>query len=200
MKNRAWILVLVLTLAVCIGNTQLFGTRTALLENDVTPKEDSPLVSIEDGEVPQSETPSEGTGSDWTAGLEQTQVDAVNEVLRLVNEARTNAGVPALELDSTLCQAAQVRAGECVTNFSHTRPDGSSYKTAITNAGITSRYTGENAATGHSTASQVVERWLQSEGHRANILNERFTKIGIGLEKNNGRPYSGYAWTQLFIA
>ena len=104
-----------------------------------------------------------------------------------------------LELDPVLCKAAQVRAAECEISFSHTRPDGTKYKTAITDAGISSGYTGENVATGYTTADQAMAGWLKSEGHRANILNERFTKIGIASKKNNNQ-YGGYTWEQLFIS
>ena len=83
--------------------------------------------------------------------------------------------------------------------FSHTRPDGTSYKTAISEAGVVSNYTGENVACGHSSAQQVVKAWLNSPGHKDNILNSNFTKIGVGLEKNVGNGYRGYAWAQLFV-
>ena len=92
-----------------------------------------------------------------------------------------------------------MRAAECEISFSHTRPDGTKYKTAITDAGISSGYTGENVATGYTTADQAMAGWLKSEGHRANILNEHFTKIGIASKKNNNQ-YGGYTWEQLFIS
>ena len=78
-------------------------------------------------------------------------------------------------------------------------PDGTPYKTAIAEAGVQSNYTGENVATGHTSPQQVVSRLLKSEGHRANIVNEKFTRIGIGLEKNVGNRYGGYSWSQLFV-
>ena len=121
--------------------------------------------------------------------------------MALVNAARAEAGAGPLTLNPDLRKAAQVRAAECVTTFSHTRPTGTSYKTAIAEAGVIPPvgYLGENVATGHTTPQMVVERWLQSEGHKKNILNPNYTQIGIGLEKNSGNGYKGYSWAQLFV-
>lgn len=204
-----------LAVILCIsGFLWLNASRPALLANDSLPMEASgsyssggtPVVTIPDSDnkVPLTDLPepvpeqSGGEADPW-AQFSQAQMDTMHEVLRLVNEARAEENLPALELEPALCGAAQIRAQECVDTFSHTRPDGTKYKTAITEAGIASDYTGENAATGHSTAKQVVNAWLRSEGHRANILNERFTKLGVGFEKNTGNPYRGYAWVELFI-
>lgn len=130
-------------------------------------------------------------------GLNQTENEYINAVLLLVNQARAEEGLPALKLDPTLQKAAQIRAAECTVNFSHTRPDGTSYETAITQTGVTSGYTGESVAIGQTSPQQVVERWLGSEMHRSNILNEDFTRVGIGLEPAaNG--YEGFAWVQVF--
>ena len=73
-----------------------------------------------------------------------------------------------------------------------------SYKTAAAEAGVTSNYMGENVASGHITPQEVVQDWMDSEGHRANILNPRFTRLGVGLTENTGNSYSGYAWVQIF--
>lgn len=176
--------------------------RTALLENDPLENEDpsgSAVIDIDDGDVPLAELPG-GTDEDPFAQFTEDQLTIMNEVLDLVNDARADAGLNALELDPALCGAAQVRAVECVGSFSHTRPNGARYKTAITEAGLTATYTGENIATGHTSAKQVVDAWMKSEGHRANILNEHYTKLGVGLEANTGSRYRGYAWAQLFMS
>lgn len=161
-------------------------------------------VEIGDPDVPLAPLPKEegseqGGEEDPFGQFTQDQRDTMEEVLELVNQAREEAGLAPLELDPSLCGAAQARAAECVKSFGHTRPDGTSYKTAIAQAGIESNYTGENVATGHASAEQVVAAWLKSEGHRANILNENFTKLGVGFEKNTGNKYKGYAWAQLFV-
>lgn len=213
MKKQTLLPLLAVVLCVS-GFLWLNASRPALLENGSLPPEGpdtsdtggAPIVTIPDSgsgvpltAAPEPAPDQSGEAEDPWAQFSQAQMDAMHEVLRLVNEARAEENLPALELEPALCGAARVRAQECVGTFSHTRPDGTKYKTAITEAGITSGYTGENAATGHSTAKQVVDAWLRSEGHRANILNERFTRLGVGFEKNTGNQYRGYTWVELFI-
>ena len=171
-----------LTIALCIGGT--------------LPPDTAPVQPSNTAEVAYSlESQSAVTSCD---GLTQTQTEYVNEVLYLVNEARADANLPALTLDPALQKAAQVRASECTDNFSHTRPDGTSYQTAILQAGVVSGYTGESVAIGQTSAQQVVNRWLNSEMHRANILSSNYTRVGIGLAENSGNSFDGYAWVQLF--
>ena len=119
------------------------------------------------------------------------------QVVNLVNEERAKAGVSALVLDETLASAAMVRATEIETSFSHTRPDGRSFSTVLSDMGIQYRRSGENIAWGQQSPKAVMEDWMNSKGHRANILNPNFTKIGVGYRKNAaGRTY----WTQLFTS
>lgn len=174
-----------------------FTPHTALLPNeDAESSEDAGSWTIPDEEVPLAQSaPAPSTSYE---GLSETQTAYVNEVVRLVNEARAQNNLPSLRLDEGLRKAAQVRSGECVRFFSHTRPDGRSYKTAAAEAGVTSSYMGENVASGHINPQEVVQDWLESEGHRANILNARFTRLGVGLSENTGNPYTGYAWVQIF--
>ncbi len=120
-----------------------------------------------------------------------------NEVLNLVNAERAKEGLSALTLDVKLCKAADVRAAEIVTSFSHTRPDGSSCFTAVKDAGYTSyKYLGENIAAGQKTPQAVVTAWMNSSGHRANIMSKNFTTLGVGYVKTS----SGYGhyWSQMF--
>lgn len=118
-------------------------------------------------------------------------------VLALVNEARAQEGLAPLTLAKNLTQAAQVRAGELPVLFSHTRPDGRSCFTALAEAGVAYRTAGENIAAGYATPEAVVDGWLHSEGHRANILNEDFTQMGVGhVQAADG--YGDY-WVQLFV-
>lgn len=117
------------------------------------------------------------------------------EVLKLVNQERAKAGLPALKLDKSVEKAANVRAEEIVSSFSHTRPNGTSFSTAIKESGAKFNGAGENIAWGQKTPKQVMDGWMNSEGHRANILNKKFTKIGVGYYQNaKGVNY----WTQLF--
>ena len=119
----------------------------------------------------------------------------INEVLKLVNEERAKAGLSELKLDAAVTAAANVRAKEIKQSFSHTRPDGSSFSTALTEQGAAYRGSGENIAWGQKTPEQVMNAWMNSDGHRANILNKSFTNLGVGYYLDE----SGTAhWVQLF--
>jgi len=120
--------------------------------------------------------------------------DFVSQVAELVNAERAKVGLSPVTLDTTLSKAAQVRAKEIVNQFSHTRPNGSSFSTAITEQGFSFRGSGENIAYGQKTPQAVMNAWMNSDGHRANILNAKYTKIGVGYYQTNGVNY----WTQLF--
>jgi uncharacterized protein YkwD len=89
-----------------------------------------------------------------------------------------------------------VRAEELIQSFSHTRPDGTSCFTAFDEFGVDYRAAGENIAAGQKTPEDVVNSWMNSSGHRANILSENFTAIGVGVAEDvNGTLY----WVQMFI-
>ena len=99
-------------------------------------------------------------------------------------------------MDRGAASAAQVRAKEIERSFSHTRPDGSSFNSALTEAGVNFSGAGENIAYGQNSPEKVMEGWMNSSGHRANILNSSYTSIGVGHYQNaSGVNY----WTQLFI-
>jgi uncharacterized protein YkwD len=120
------------------------------------------------------------------------------EVIRLVNIERVNAGLAELAVDQSLCEAAAIRSSEIQGKFSHTRPDGSSCFTALSEVGASYTSAGENIASGQGTPQEVVEAWMNSPGHRANILNASFSRIGVASLANNGGSFSGYAWAQFF--
>ena len=143
-------------------------------------------------ETPDVEQPEQTPGED----NDTAQGDYASQVVALVNAERAKYGLSALKADSRVQQAAQVRASETVQSFSHTRPNGSSFSTALTEAGVSYTRSGENIAYGQSTPQQVVNAWMNSSGHRANILNESFTTIGVGYTVVNGTAY----WAQLFTA
>ena len=124
------------------------------------------------------------------------QGDYASQVAALVNAVRAQHGLAALTVDARVQRAAQVRAAETVQSFSHTRPNGSSFSTALTEAGVTYRTAGENIAYGQSTPQAVVDAWMNSSGHRANILSSSYTTIGVGYTVVNGTAY----WAQLFTA
>ena len=117
-----------------------------------------------------------------------------SEMLELCNQQRRANGKPELTLNKTLCANAAVRAEEISRDdwFSHQRPDGTTCFTAVTVDYMTC---GENIAYGTRTASATVAAWMDSPGHRANILSDEFTQAGFGCYERDGVRY----WTQFFI-
>jgi len=117
------------------------------------------------------------------------------EVIRLVNVERANVGLPALKYDWELARVAEHKSQDMADKnyFSHTSPTYGSPFNMMKNYGINYRSAGENIAQGQKTAAQVVDAWMNSEGHRANILNKNYTHIGVGYVAN------GNYWTQMFI-
>lgn len=89
-----------------------------------------------------------------------------------------------------------MRAREIEGAFSHTRPNGSSFSTALKEQGASYRAAGENIAYGQRSAEQVMEGWMNSSGHRANILNAQYTAIGVGVYRSASGTLH---WVQLFI-
>lgn len=122
-----------------------------------------------------------------------------SEVLRLVNIERDKVGAAHLVLDGALCDAANMRAIEMdySGNFSHTRPNGSDCFTVFSFCNISFYTCGENIAAGYVTPADVVDGWMHSEGHKANILNASYTKMGLGYSTGGGGEYGRY-WAQEF--
>ena len=119
------------------------------------------------------------------------------EVLQLVNNERAKYGLAALEWSSTCEAGAQLRAKEIMSVYDHKRPDGSSWDTVCkpTNGGTA----GENLAAGNTAVSPatVVQTWMSSESHRANILSDKFTKLAVGFVFDANSQYKTY-WSQFF--
>ncbi|QEY21445.1 LysM peptidoglycan-binding domain-containing protein [Psychrobacillus sp. AK 1817] len=117
------------------------------------------------------------------------------EVIKLVNVERANAGLSALKYDWELGRVAQYKSQDMHDKnyFSHTSPVYGTPFTMMKNFGISYKSAGENIAMGQKTAAAVVDAWMNSEGHRANILNKNYTHIGVGYVKD------GNYWTQMFI-
>lgn len=119
---------------------------------------------------------------------------AARQVFALVNQERAKAGVPALKWADSLANCANIRASELNRRFSHTRPDGSLCFTAYPSS-ETRRTYGENVARVSSPSpATVMGMWMNSEGHRANILNPSFTALAVGCFERNGMVY----WAQDF--
>ena len=135
--------------------------------------------------------PVQGSSS-VSAGIQSSS--AASEVVRLTNSARSQNGYAALVEDGALSEAAAVRAREIARSFSHTRPSGASFSSALSESGVSYLRAGENIASGQKSASEVVNAWMNSPGYRANILNSSYSRIGSASVNIDGTLY----WVQLF--
>lgn len=156
-------------------------------ESDL-PESDTPVIPEEKPE----DTPGTDNSPDNNGNISANAY--VNEVLKLVNEYRASNGLSPVSLDNAISSAADIRAKEIVRSFSHTRPDGRSCFTVLSENGISYNGAGENIAYGQDTPKEVMTAWMNSQGHRANILNSSFTKLGVGIYSSGGTVY----WVQLF--
>lgn len=110
------------------------------------------------------------------------------QILELVNQERAKIGVPKVTMDKELLHAAMTRAIETQIDFSHTRPNGESCFS------VSDKAFGENIAAGNSTAEGTMRQWMNSPGHKANILDKDFSIMGVGCFTQGGIRY----WVQLF--
>ena len=124
-----------------------------------------------------------------------TNSQAVQQVIDLTNAERRKNGLPALTADAKLNSVAQTKSTDMQKNnyFSHTSPTYGSPFDMMRDQGVSYKSAGENIAQGQRTPQEVVQAWMNSEGHRRNILNSNYNHIGVGLDQN------GYHWTQMFI-
>ncbi len=136
-----------------------------------------------------------GSGSSNNGNVLPGVGDASKAVFSLVNQNRAQNGLPALSYREDLQAAADLRAEEITRLFSHTRPNGTSCFTVVTEAGISYFSLGENIAYGQTSAESVMNSWMQSQGHRENILSASFTGMAVGCYTFNGTNY----WVQIFI-
>lgn len=131
-----------------------------------------------------------------TGGLD----DFEREVVRLTNELRAANGLDPLEANAALSEAAENHSLDMAEEdfFSHSGSDGDRVGDRARDAGYDWAMVGENIAAGQNTPEEVVQAWADSPGHRANMLNEDFTEIGVGfIEDDDGVGYGEY-WTQVF--
>lgn len=138
-----------------------------------------------------TELPTNSCNSIYDANTEKDCYTLSYKVFEIVNQERIKAGVKPLKFNNDMYKAAMVRAKECDESFSHDRPNGTSCFTALKEAGVKYLSAGENIAMGYRTPADVMKGWMDSEGHRNNILNPNFTDFACGVYK------SGY-WSQFF--
>ena len=136
---------------------------------------------------------------DETKKVQASNMTYYEEVLDLVNAIRAEVGVPPLVLDVKMCKAATMRALEMDYSglFSHTRPDGRSCFDVLDTFNIECWGCGENIAAGYGSPKAVVEGWKNSPGHYSNMINEGYTKMGVGRSNQGIGGYGDY-WAQLF--
>ena len=134
-------------------------------------------------------------GDDDISESSDTGNSREDAVIELVNKERKAAGKAALKSDDELNAVAAVRAKELAEKFSHKRPNGTSCFTALDEAGYSYMSAAENIAlTYNDSADDVMEVWMDSSGHKANILSDDVAKIGVGYYEVNGKHY----WVQVF--
>ncbi len=160
------------------------GTKSEESKSEVT----EPEVSTPEVTEPETSTPE-------VTEPERNDQAIVNQIIALVNEERANNGLQPLSNNADLSEVAYLKAVDMANNnyFDHTSPTYGSPFDMMKTFEITSLRAAENIAKGQRTAESVMNDWMNSPGHRANILNPNFNEIGIGYEKNE------HTWVQMFI-
>nr|WP_317845693.1 CAP domain-containing protein [Bacillus sp. S3] len=150
----------------------------------VTPAQQKTKPAPKPAAQPKNNAPATGAVSKY-----------VQQVIDLTNAERSKNGLPALKADSQLNGVAQKKSLDMQQKnyFSHTSPTYGSPFDMMRDFGVTYKSAGENIAQGQRTPQEVVTAWMNSEGHRKNILSSNFTHIGVGFED------TGKHWTQMFI-
>lgn len=120
------------------------------------------------------------------------------EVIRLVNSERAKVGQPTMIENNELSRIARIKANDFINNnyFGHNSPTYGTPFEMMRAAGITFTAAAENIARGQRTAAEVMNTWMNSSGHRANILNPIYNQIGVGVARDNN---DNLYWTQMFI-
>jgi uncharacterized protein YkwD len=121
------------------------------------------------------------------------------EVVTIVNQERAKVGCPAVTVDDRLTAAARAHSADMAARnyFSHTTPEGVAFATRITNAGYRWSGAGENIAKGQRTPQEVMTSWMNSDGHKANILNCGYKNLGVGVAADSSGTL---LWTQDFAS
>ncbi|WIV59745.1 CAP domain-containing protein [Amycolatopsis nalaikhensis] len=180
------------------SGTDLAGGRVPTTSAPQSPTEAPPTTSsaaptpTETSATPQPTT-SAAAPPPSTKATTRVAPSTAAQVITLVNEERANVGCKPLTEESHLTTAAQDYSEQMSAEnfFSHTSPDGTTFDQRIKNAGY-SKPGAENIAKGQTSAAQVMDAWMNSAGHRANILNCSLTKIGVGVTTK------GWYWVQDF--
>ncbi len=189
MKSMLKLLACAVSAALCLSmsaaafaETDVDGIQTTIGEAISTEAAESPYDSALTDDIYASAT--------GTLNISGTQnYTYASQVITLLNEQRVNNGLSPLTADSTLTAAAMQRAAEIVIYFSHTRPNGSRCFTAFDGG-----WRGENIAAGQADPDEVITGWMNSTGHRENILKANYTSVGVGCFNYKGINF----WVQCF--
>lgn len=176
--------------------------KKPVVETPVTPVKkpvvETPITPVKEPVAEKPVTPVQKPVAQQTPTNNNQEVKVpatVQEVVDLTNKERAKEGLKALQIDVKLTQSAQAKSQDMKNKnyFDHTSPTFGSPFDQMKSLGITYKSAGENIAMGQRSAAEVVDAWMKSPGHRANIMNPSFTHIGVGLSD------SGFYWTQQFI-
>lgn len=190
--------------AVSGGSVTALSPGKAKITAKLSGKSAGCTVTVNAAPVDASEVPEEtsegllgvyegGSAASGNASANVTPSDNTFEaqILALVNQERKSRGLTQLTRYAPLEASARIRAEEITRSFSHTRPGGKSCFTAIS---YKVSWGGENIASGYSSAESVMNAWMNSPGHRKNILNANFRELGVGVCEKGGKLY----WVQMF--
>jgi len=176
------------------GNPATESPEESDQETDPSSDTDESTESSDPAPPPSSApAPPPSSPSQPTSTPDGPQSSVEDQVVDIVNTHRAEAGCEPLRVDARLAQAAADHSGDMAERdyFDHTTPEGVTFAERIVTAGFETPGA-ENIARGQQTATEVMQSWMDSDGHRANILNCKLAAIGIGLETD------GMYWTQDF--
>ncbi|MCR4686592.1 MAG: SH3 domain-containing protein [Lachnospiraceae bacterium] len=188
------------------GNLEISSTDAQKMAQDIisqetnlTPEQQQQIIDDIAAKIEQSVK--EAAAQAQQQQEQQTQAASTGidtgRVVALCNEYRANAGLGGLTEDATLDAMAAQRAQEIAQSFSHTRPDGRDCSSIYDDYGYSWMACGENIAAGQTSADEVMTSWMNSEGHKANILSGNFNRIGVACYSDPNSAY-GYYWVQVF--
>ncbi|NMB28142.1 MAG: serine protease [Tissierellia bacterium] len=175
------------------NNNMDTSTKPETSKPEEKPDTEKPNTNVDNKENDKPTDNKENTKPDTNTG---TATSIEMEVARLVNIERQKEGLAPLTFSEELSKVARIKSQDMANNnyFSHNSPTYGDPFSMMKSFGIQYKTAGENIAKGYSSAESVVRGWMNSSGHRANILNPSFGKIGVGYVNVNGTTY----WTQMF--
>ena len=185
------LIIIMVAIVVAIGVKNITTSLTTNADRKLSSNEETQNI-----EIALSDLDNKTTRNTYANVLVSNYKKEATDVLNETNKYRKEANRNNLVLDDKLSQVATIRAMEIALNdkFSHRRPDGSYYSKIFYELNIESRTSGENIAYGYDNGKEVCIDWKQSKGHYANMVNDSYNKLGVGVYNYKGRTY----WVQIF--